>query len=267
MATRNAWADIYHIASVDEEYSHIFLVPAVALWMVWVRRMRFRHCSASGAMLGPVVVLAGWLIGSYGFYHGIQFFWHGGAVIVVLGCVLSVLGKNVLLRFFPAVLVLVFLVPVPGRVRLAVAQPLQTYTAQISQTILESLGVDATLSGNQLSIKGTNVLVAEACNGLRMVFALILVAYAFSFSMPLRNPVRLLVLLASPLAAIVCNVLRILPTVWLYGNASEQVAGKFHDYAGWIMLPVAFVLLLGIIKLLKWAMIPVTRYTLAGQDG
>lgn len=265
-ATFDAWADIYHIASIDEEYSHIFLVPAVALWMVWVRRMRFRHCSPSGAMLGPLIVAAGWTIASCGYYHGIQSFWHGGAVIVVVGCVLSVLGKNVLVRFFPAFLVLIFLVPFPGRFRLAIAQPLQTCTAHIAQTLLECLGADTVLSGNQLSIRGTAVLVAEACNGLRMVFALILVAYAFSFSMPLRNSVRFLILLASPLAAIACNVLRILPTIWLYGNSSRHTATEFHDYAGWLMLPVAFLLLLGILKLLKWAMIPVMRYTLAGQE-
>ncbi len=51
-----------------------------------------------------------------------------------------------------------------------------------------------------------------------MVFGLILVSYAFAFSLPLRNRVRLLILLASPLAAILCNLVRILPTVWVYGQ-------------------------------------------------
>jgi len=71
------------------------------------------------------------------------------------------------------------------------------------------------------------VTVAEACNGMRMVFALVLVSYAFAFSMPLRNGVRLVVLAASPLAAIVCNVIRLIPTIWLYGNARREVAGTF----------------------------------------
>ena len=33
----------------------------------------------------------------------------------------------------------------------------------------------------------------------------------------------------------------------------------FHDYSGWLMLPIAFLILLGIIKMLRWAMIPVMR--------
>src|SRR4051812_30735008 len=114
LVTYDAWADIYHIASVDEEYSHIFLVPIVALYLIWVRRVRFRFCAPTGTILGPLVAAIGWLISAYGFYHGIQSFWHGGAVLVVLGCILSVVGKSVVFRFFPAVAVLIFLVPFPG---------------------------------------------------------------------------------------------------------------------------------------------------------
>lgn len=264
-ATFSAWEDIHRIAAIDEEYSHIFLVPLVAAWMVLVRRMRFRHCKPSGTIVGPILVAIGWLIGSYGFQHGFQSLWHGGAVLVVLGCILSVLGKNVLFRFFPAIAVLVFLVPLPPMVRQKIAIPLQGWTAQISQTMLSVAGIDSEVSGNVLSINGTDVAIAEACNGLRMVFPLILVIYAFTFGMPLRNSVRVLLLLLSPLAAIACNVIRILPTVWLYGNASNHIAEQFHDYAGWIMLPIAFAMLYGIIKVLRWAMIPVTRYTLASQ--
>lgn len=264
-ATFDAWEDIHRIAAVDEEYSHIFLVPLVAAWMVWVRRMRFRHSKPSGTIVGPIVVAIGWIAGAYGFQHALQSLWHAGAVLVVLGCILSVLGKNVLFRFFPAIAVLVFLIPLPPMIRQKIAIPLQGFTAQISQTMLAVAGVDSQVSGNVLSINGTDVTIAEACNGLRMVFPLILVSYAFSFSLPLRNAVRLLVLLLSPLAAIICNVVRIIPTVWLYGNASNAVAERFHDYAGWIMLPIAFAMLYAVISLLRWSMLPVTRYTLACQ--
>jgi exosortase len=265
LATRDAWADIYDIAYIDEEYSHIFLVPLVAAYLIWVRRVRFRFCAPTGTFAGPLIALAGWLISSYGFYHGVQSFWHGGAVLVVLGCIVSVVGKNVLFRFFPAVAVLVFLVPFPGTLRQQIALPLQSWTAQIAQILLEMFGIDVERSGNLISVNGMPVSIAEACNGLRMVFALILVSYAFSFGLPLKNFVRVLVLLASPLAAILCNVVRILPTVWLYGFHSKSAADKFHDYSGWIMLPIAFLLLYGIIRLMRWALIPVTRYTLASQ--
>jgi len=159
--------------------------------------------------------------------------------------------------------VLGFLVPIPGLIRQEIALPLQTATASVTHTTFELLGVEVSRSGNVLSINGTQVGVAEACNGLRMVFALVLVSYAFAFSVPLRWYVRTAVVGLSPLSAILCNVTRLVPTVWFYGHASDGWAGTFHDWAGWAMLFVAFLLLLGIIRLLQWALIPVTPYTLA----
>ena len=213
--------------------------------------------------IGLFIAVFGWAVSTYGFQHGHQSLWHGGSVLVVLGCIVTVLGKQLLFRFFPAVAVLVFLVPVPGMIRQQIAIPLQTWTAQISQVVLEVLGVPVERSVNQLTVNGIPVNIIEACNGLRMVWPLILMSYAFSFGLPLRNSVRFVVLLASPLAAIFCNVVRILPTIWLYSYHEKKVADLFHDYSGWLMLPIAFLLLLGIIKMLDWALIPVRRYTLA----
>ncbi len=114
-----------------------------------------------------------------------------------------------------------------------------------------------------MSLNNQPVNIAEACNGLRMVFALVLITYAFCFGLPLRNSVRFFLLAASPLATIFCNVLRILPTIWIYGYHGKAVGNLFHTYSGWLMLPISFLMLLAIIKVLRWAMIPVMRYTLA----
>lgn len=262
-ATLDAWKDMYNWAQLDEEYSHIFLVPIIAICMVWVRRYRFRHCKPTGTGLGIVIAALGWFIHEVGYYRGTQSLWHGGAIVVVIGCAMSVLGKHMLFRFFPAIAVLVFLIPVPGLIRQRIALPLETWTAQISQHAFDLIGQTVERSGNRLSINGKPVNIAEACNGLRMVFALILICYAFCFALPLRNSVRFVLLLASPAATIFCNVVRILPTVWIYGYHSERVGDIFHDYSGWLMLPISFLMLLGIIRVLRWAMIPVMRYTLA----
>jgi len=118
-------------------------------------------------------------------------------------------------------------------------------------------------SGNLLSINKVDVTIAEACNGLRMVFSLVMVCFAFAFGTPLRWYSRLLILIASPIAAIVCNIIRLIPTLYIYGHFSRTTAEEFHDIGGWIMLPVAFLLLMGILRLLRWAVIPVSKYTLA----
>lgn len=265
LTTWEAWHDIYTIARKDEEYSHILIVPLVAAVLVWIRQSRLRHCRPSGTLIGPIMVAVGWFSWSYGYNYGVQSMWHGGAVLVALGCALSILGKNVLFRFFPAVAVLIFLIPVPGQLRQKVSLPLQAYTASASQVVLQSIGVESEVTQNTLRINGTQVTVAEACNGMRGLFALILVAYTFAFALPLRQSVRVIVLILSPLSALFCNILRTVPTIWLYGNHSKEFADGFHEWSGWAMLPVAFLLLYAIIRLLKWAGVPVVRYPLASQ--
>ena len=263
LATFDAWRDIFTLAWKETEYSHIFLVPVVALWMVFARRLRIRHCKPIATLLGVPVAAGGWAVYAFGYYNGYQTLWHAGAVLVVIGCLLSVLGKHALFRFFPALAVLVFLIPVPPHYRLEIAAPLQTWTAEVSQAVLALFGVPVERAGNNLWVNGVPVTIAEACNGLRMVFALFLVSYAFSFGLPLRNSVRMLVLLASPVSAILCNVVRIVPNALVYGYWSNDAGYWFHEYAGWLMLPVSFMILLGVIRLLRWAMVPVMKYSLA----
>lgn len=264
--TREAWLDIFALAYTDDEYSHIWLVPIVFAWLMWVRRARIRTCRPTAMLLGPIILAGGWALFLAGFYQGIQSFWHGGAVLMMIGAGVSVLGKHLLFRFMPAILVLAFMVPVPGRIRQEIAIPLQDQTAAISEQALLLFTDKVERSGNLLKVDGEEVAVAEACNGLRMVFGLILVSYAFSFGLPLRNSVRLIILLLSPGAAILCNVIRILPTAWIYGSPNWQQYGDFfHEASGWAMLPLSFGLLYLVISVLRWAMIPVERYPLATQ--
>ncbi len=77
---------------------------------------------------------------------------------------------------------------------------------------------------------------------------------------------RLILLALSPVAAIVCNVIRLVPTSLIYGYGSVGSAEWFHDVTGWLMLPVALVLLLVTLRLFKWLELPVSPFRLAVQS-
>lgn len=261
--TRDAWADIVHLARVDAEQSHVFLVPFVAGWLFWVRRERLRRYAPSVHWAGPLTVAAGWALNRAGEAWNLQSLWHLGAVLVVVGGLLSVVGGGFLVRFLPAFVSLCFLVPVPGVLREAVAIPLQSATAHLTQGALETLGVDVERVGSVLRINNQEVMIAEACNGMRMVFALVLVSFVFAYGVPLRTWIRVVVILGSPVTALAFNVARLVPTVWAFGSFPSDVAASLHDASGWIMLPCAFLTLLGLMRLLRWAQIPITPYILA----
>jgi exosortase len=257
LAWGEPWLDVLYIARRDNEATHIFLVPFVVGWIVWTRRNQIKRLLPQSSYLGPLLLLAGWGISFFGYQTQIQALWHGGAVLMALGALGTVVGPQVLLAAAPAVIALGFLVPVPVTLRQQVAQPLQTMTAGAAQGLCELFAMPVERSGNVLVYNDVRVAVAEACNGMRMVFALFLVAYTFAFVFPLRPAAKVLVLLTSPLLAVVCNVIRLVPTVWVYGHYPDSIAPLFHDLNGWAMLVVAFLLLEGAVRLMGWLQIPV----------
>jgi len=264
-AHRQPLADIVDIGLRDSEQSHIFLAPIIAAWLVWLRRSRIRYIQYSPSLLGPAIALGGWILSWWGFHAGMQVAWHAGAVLTLLGVVIGFTGVEVVRQFSPAVLVLAAVLPVPGFIRQTIAIPLQGIATTVTHGVLETVGVAAQRSGSILIINGEQVAVGEACNGMRMVFALTLVVYAFAFGTPLRPGTRALLLILSPLTALVANVIRLVPTSLFYGYATSERAQWFHDLAGWVMLPVSLVLLLGLLRLFNWLEFPVTRYRLASQ--
>src|ERR1051325_8372488 len=88
LATHNAWLDMYRIAMVDEESSHIFLVPIAVMWLVWGREGRFRQCQPHRSLIGTVLIGIGWLMWDRGYRGGdngqIQSCFHLGAVLVAV---------------------------------------------------------------------------------------------------------------------------------------------------------------------------------------
>jgi exosortase len=262
-ATRDAWADMIHLALIDEEQSHALLVPLVAAWLFWARRERLRSYVPTHRWAGPACIALGGLLTFAGEARNVVSFWHVGAILVVAGGLLSVVGGGFLVRFAPVFAALLFLVPVPGRVRQAVAIPLQGATAQVTKGVLETFGSQVEAHGNMLRINDRDVMIAEACNGLRMAFAFLVVSYTFAFALPLRNGFRVAVILLSPVLAILFNVVRLVPTVWAFGTLPPDLAEAFHVAGGWLMLPLAFLALVGAMRLLRWAEIPVTPYVLS----
>jgi exosortase len=257
--TWDAWADIFYNAQRDEESSHIWLVLPVALWLAWVRKEQVHLATRSYLLFGPLVVAVGWLLYSVGDMQLYQSMWHLGAIMVAAGAALSILGGNLFVRIWPAFAVLPFMVPVPGRIRQQIALPLQDITAQVSAFVLETIGFELSLSGNVLVINEVPVAVADACNGLRMVFALALVCFLYAFGTEMRAPTRIFILLISPVLAIGVNVVRLIPTVWFYGYTDMATADMFHDISGWVMIPLALVILIGGGSVVRWAMAPGTN--------
>ena len=264
-ATWRAWADAWSLVDVEGDNNHVFLAPLVVIWLFWVRRGRLPHVRVTGRWVGLALILAGWMMRSEGLAQNVAAAFHLGSLMVVVGAFVSVCGKGVVLRFLPAAAALLFLIPVPQKLRTDLAVPLQTTTAWLTDGTLDALGVESHLAGRTLIVNGKSVTIAEASNGMPMVFGLLLLTYAFAFAWPLRNNVRWLLLILSPLVTLACNVLRTVPLVWTYATGHDRAFAWLHTYSSWLMLPVAFVALLLVLRGLRWLDVQTDRYRLAVQ--
>lgn len=264
--TIELWQDMLAIGLRDDENSHLILAPFVAAWLVWVRRERLRFARPQVSLIGPFVVGVGWIAAKVGYQSEIMIAEHGGALLIVFGAALTMLGPRVVRLFLPAAIALLFVLPVPGRIRQAVALPLQEATAAVTHYLLDIISVPVERLGNVLSINGNDVAVAEACNGMRMVTALALITFAFVFSVPMRHSIRLMFLAVSPLIALLVNVIRLVPTVLFYGYGNVAAADAFHEASGWVMLFVALGILWMMFSVLRWLEIPVSPHPVGDEE-
>jgi exosortase len=252
-----AWLDIALIGRHDPEQSQILLaLPAFAL-LLYFRRDALRMVPLRSSVFGLLTAGLGWGLSWYGYNHAVQSFWHLGAVLMAVGAAWSVLGDRAMLVALPALVALAALVPVPNLLRQDIALPLQRITAAGSEFVLVAFGFAVTRIGQTLYYQDKPVTIEEACNGMRMVFALLLVCYTFVMAYRLTVFARLLLIAASPLLAVACNIVRVVPTVVIYGEYDEQTGDVFHDVSGWAMIVIAALMLLGLIRALTWADIPI----------
>jgi exosortase len=191
------------------------------------------------------VLTFGWLVHWYGFNYD-PAVWRAGAVIIAVGAFMTAAGRDVCVRLAPALAAAVFLIPIDPMGRYRIAGPLEIVTAQATQSLCDILGMSIERSGNLLTVGGRAVDIAEACNGMRMILSLMLVCYVVAFTFPFKPAVRIMLLFASPLVAIVANVVRLVPTVWTFGHESLATAERFHSISGWVMTVFAFLFLMGL---------------------
>ncbi|MDX2148554.1 MAG: exosortase/archaeosortase family protein [Planctomycetota bacterium] len=260
VATASIWGDIFALAARDDESSYILIAPGVALWLAWCRRDRIRYCLPRPSPLGCLAIVGGWGLMFLGHERAIDLFRDVGALLTVAGAVYVAVGRDIFIRFAAAWGALLFLIPVPGRLRHVIAVPLQQASAGVTQFILDVTGFAVERHGNMLVVNGVEVAIAEACNGMRMVAAMALIAYAFVFSFPMKWWGRLVLLGISPLVAILVNVIRLYPTTILYGHSTAEIADAFHDLAGWGVLFLAMGMMWSVLALLRYLEVPIARY-------
>ncbi len=231
----------------NDDYSAGQLVPWVAIVFVWAERKKLRECALKPCWAGGVAVLGLALAArAYGLLFMFESAERYSLVLTIAGLVLLVAGWRVFRCVSWILLFLLLMVPFPGRIHNIISGPLRGMASAGSVFVLEAF-MNVGREGNVLTLNGdTSVGVAEACSGLRMLTAFIIVAAFVAYMVKRPRWQKTVVLISSIPVAIVCNILRIVATAVLMMLVNAEVATKFfHDFAGVVMMPAAVLLIFG----------------------
>lgn len=244
----------------EPQYSHGFVIPLLAVGLVWLRRDRIPAGAATSSAIGLVLIAAGCLAHLLAIWFYIEALDSAGLLITLSGLTLAVWGTRCFRGVWPGVLFPVFMLPLPYQLEHLLSDPLQLLGTNQATWLIQTCGIPAIAQGNTILMSDTTLGVAEACSGLRMLMVFAAVAAAtVSISRRLLWE-RLVILVSSVPIAIFCNVVRIVATAVVHETLGRQTADLvFHDLSGWLMMPLAMVLLFLELKLLDVLFVPAVR--------
>ncbi len=248
------WPTLYDLErtwSRDPRYSHGFLVPVFALYVLWLRRAR-RLDRVDSSWIGVLLILFGAFLNFLGAYS--YFTWLDSiSFLVSLAGLCAVLGGLAGLRWaWPSIAFLIFMVPLPYRIETALGTPLQRLATVVSTYALQVFGIPAFSSGNTIIINDYTIGIIDACNGLGASYMVL--ACAVGAALLIHRPlVDKIILIASAIPiALVANATRVTLTGVLHEVMGKGAAERVeHDLAGWLTMPLALALLYIEYQLLK----------------
>ena len=273
LATWPAWRDMIGAAIRNDYARPIVLVIPVMIWLIWVRRARFRFVRPGGSGPGLIILAAGvqlFLMAQFVFQ--LRSAWHLGAVLILAGAIVTCTGKSVVKQFLPAWLIMPLLVPVPHTIAVLIASPIQYFEANAIATLYSVFGISvdilrSTPGSSRLVVQGAVLPLDSVCKGLPTIVSLMLISYGFVFGSPMRGSVRITLLLITPIIALLCSAMALGGTLWLYDGRSVLMTDDLiRALSEWATLLLAFLLIAGALRVLVWASVPVHQYHLASAS-
>src|SRR5262245_7107079 len=237
--------------SSDPQYSHGFLVPLFAGIVLWVRRPQHPKIALKPSWWGLAWLLlaAGLRLVAAALY--VEWLDALSLLPALAGLCVLLGGRSALRWAWPAIGFLVFMMPMPYQLEIALAHPLQRVATGASTYLLQTFGVPAVAEGNIIRIDDVKLGVEAACSGLGMLVTFFALSTAFALVLARGWTDRIVLFLSAIPIALAANIVRITLPGRRYDTVGGAVARLvYHGLAGWLMMPLALVLLWLELKLL-----------------
>lgn len=167
------------------------------------------------------------------------------ATILWVGAILLIsFGWKTGKHFWPPVLHLVYMLPLPGVIYFKVSTSLQYVSSELGVFFLQMLGVPVFLEGNIIDLGVLKLHVAEACSGLRYLFPIL--SFSYIFAVLYRGPIwhkAVLLISAAPITVLMNSVRIAVAGVLVQDFGVEWLEGFSHFFEGWIIFLICILLL------------------------
>ncbi|MGZ2260288.1 VPLPA-CTERM-specific exosortase XrtD [Roseobacter sp. A03A-229] len=238
--------DALLVAWQTPEYSHGPLIPVLS-GLLFLRQLKEyppdpgpkRH-----RWVGVCVLLLAVMFGTLGKLANISDIVAYATIIWVGGILLISFGWNTGKHFWPPVLHLVYMLPLPGVLYYKMSTSLQFISSELGVWFLQLMSVPVFLEGNIIDLGVMKLHVAEACSGLRYLFPIL--SFSYIFAVLYRGPMwhkAVLLISAAPIT-ILMNSVRIAIAGYIVNTYGiEWVEGFSHFFEGWVIFLACIVIL------------------------
>lgn len=212
-------------------YNHILLVPPIIAWLVWQRAPELSQLTPQAWWPGLLVVAGALLLWLLGDISGLATAAQLGAVVMLQGSVLALLGPRVSWALLFPLAYGLFLVPIGDEL----VPALQMITAAITIWLTEFSGIPAMIEGVFIDTPVGLFEVAEACSGVKFLIAMIALGTLIA-NVCFRSWVRRMAFMAFAIALpILANGVRAWGTIYIAQSQGLEFASGFdHIFYGWV---------------------------------
>jgi exosortase D (VPLPA-CTERM-specific) len=243
-----------------EEYSHGYLIPFIAAYMVWRVRAQLVAQQWGGTWAGVAVIAGGMFLLVLGELSTLYIIIQYAFLLTLAGLVLALAGWSVLRLVAAPLIYLFFMIPLPNFFYNTLSQKLQLLSSAIGVAFMRLFDVTVFLEGNVIDLGVYQLQVVDACSGLRYLFPLMSFGFlcAYLFKAPFWQ--RALVFLSAIPITVLMNSFRVgIIGILVNSYGTAQAEGFLHYFEGWVIFMSCVALLLGEMWLL-------TRLTQRGSS-
>jgi exosortase D (VPLPA-CTERM-specific) len=220
----------------QDEYSHGFFIPAIVVWLLWMRRDALVASLGRPSWVGLALVILAMLMNAVGELSAFFLLSQLGFIVALLGIVLGFGGFSLLRVTFVPLVFLAFAIPLPYFIDSVLSWRMQLISSELGVWFIRLMQVPVYLEGNVIDLGQYKLQVVEACSGLRYLYPLLSLGFlaAYFFRAPLWQ--RAVVLFSTIPITIVMNSFRIgMVGVLVDRWGTEQADGLLHFFEGWVI--------------------------------